>query len=232
MARAGIITRVTATFPLHAILWDLDGVVVDSFNGHFHAWQRIFAELGEPFTLDDFTRTFGMNNRGILHTLLAREMEEQEFWALSERKERYFRDAIRGNCRLLPGVADWLRRFDRLGLKQAIASSAPQENIDALLDELGVRRWFAAVASGAKLRGKPDPAVFLLAASLLRVEPGACLVIEDAVAGVEAAKRAGMRCLAVLTTNPPQKLARADGIVQDLAHFSEEALLALSASGG
>jgi len=129
-------------------------------------------------------------------------------------------------------VADWLRRFDRLGLKQAIASSAPQENIDALLDELGVRRWFAAVVSGATLRGKPDPAVFLLAASLLQVEPGACLVIEDAVAGVEAAKRAGMRCLAVLTTNPPQKLARADGIVQDLAHFSEEALLALSASGG
>ncbi|HNR02769.1 MAG TPA: HAD family phosphatase [Anaerolineaceae bacterium] len=205
-----------------AVLWDLDGVIVDSFDGHFRAWSRLFAELGEPFTLDDFRRTFGMNNRNIFKTLLARELPEEEFWRLSQRKEAYFREDIRGNARLLPGVADWLERFDRLGLKQAIASSAPQENIDAHLDELGIRAWFAAVASGEKLRGKPDPAVFLLAAKLLGVEPSECLVIEDAVPGVAAAKSAGMRCLAVLTTNPPEKLAQADMIVKDLAQFTGE----------
>ncbi len=212
------------TLPIKAILWDLDGVIVDSFDGHYRAWQRLFAELGEPFTLEDFTRTFGMNNRNIFKTLLARELPEDEFQVLSDRKEQYFREDIRGNAKLLPGVAEWLARFDRMGMKQAIASSAPQENIDAHIDELGIRGWFTAVVSGEKIPGKPDPAVFLLAAQLLGAAPAECLVIEDAVPGVTAAKSAGMRCLAVLTTNPAEKLAQADMIVQDLSHFTGEML--------
>ena len=227
-ARAGIIARMPEIIPIKAILWDLDGVIVDSFDGHYRAWQRVFAELGEPFTLEDFTRTFGMNNRNIFKTLLPRELDEEEFWRLSERKEQYFRAGIRGNCQLLPGVLDWLQRFDQLGLKQAIASSAPQQNIDAHLDELDIRHWFTAVASGEKLRGKPDPAVFLLAASLLKVAPSECLVIEDAVPGVAAARSAGMRCLAVLTTNPAEKLSRADLIVHDLTHFTPQGLAFLN----
>lgn len=224
---AGIIARMPETLPIKAILWDLDGVIVDSFDGHYRAWQRLFAELGEPFTLDDFTRTFGMNNRNIFKTLVARELPEAEFQRLSDRKEQYFRDGIRGNCRLLPGVEDWLKRFDRMGMKQAVASSAPQENIDAHLDELAIQRWFTAVVSGEKIPGKPDPAVFLQAAKLLGVAPAECLVIEDAVPGVAAAKSAGMRCLAVLTTNPPEKLSQADIIVQDLAYFTGEMLALL-----
>lgn len=215
------------TLPIKAILWDLDGVIVDSFDGHYHAWERLFAELGEPFTLEDFRRTFGMNNRNIFKTLLERELPEEEFWQLSDRKEKYFRDGIRSHAQLLPGVAHWLERFDRMGLKQAVASSAPQENIDAHLDELGIRGWFSAVVSGEKLSGKPDPAVFLLAAKLVGVEPANCLVIEDAVPGVAAAKSGGMRCLAVLTTNPADKLAKADMIVKDLTHFTGEMLVLL-----
>lgn len=215
------------TLPIKAILWDLDGVIVDSFDGHYRAWQRLFTELGEPFTLDDFRRTFGMNNRNIFKTLLARALPEEEMQRLSDRKEQFFRDGIRGTCRLLPGVVDWLERFDRLGMKQAVASSAPQENIDAHLDELDIRGWFEAVVSGEKIPGKPDPAVFLLAAQLVGVVPDNCLVIEDAVPGVAAAKSAGMRCLAVLTTNPPEKLAQADMIVQDLTALTYEMLKAL-----
>ncbi len=216
------------TLTIKAVLWDLDGVIVDSFDGHYRAWSRLFAELGEPFSLEDFRRTFGMNNRNIFKTLLARELPEEEFQQLSDRKERYFRADIRGNAQLLPGVAQWLERFDHMGLKQAVASSAPQENIDVHLDELGVRGWFAAVVSGEKLRGKPDPAVFLLAARLLGVEPAQCLVIEDAVPGVAAAKSAGMRCVAVLTSNPAEKLAQADLIVENLAHFTGEMLASLT----
>jgi len=192
--------------------------------------QRAFPRLAAHLrgALEDFTRTFGMNNRNIFKTLLPRELDEEEFWRLSERKEQYFRAGIRGNCQLLPGVLDWLQRFDQLGLKQAIASSAPQQNIDAHLDELDIRHWFTAVASGEKLRGKPDPAVFLLAASLLKVAPSECLVIEDAVPGVAAARSAGMRCLAVLTTNPAEKLSRADLIVHDLTHFTPQGLAFLN----
>ena len=214
----------TSLPPLKAVLWDMDGVIVDTFDGHFRAWKRIFKELEHPFSLEDFRRTFGMNNRGIFRTLLGYDLPEEEFQPLSERKEAYFREDIRGEAQLLPGVGEWLERFAGMGVKQALASSAPQANIDALLDELEIRRWFGAIASGATLRGKPDPAVFLLAAELLGVAPAECLVLEDAVAGVEAASRAGMKCVAVLTTNPAEALAGADVVVTDLTHFTGEML--------
>lgn len=213
--------------PIKAILWDMDGVIVDTFDGHYRAWKQLFTEMGCPFTLEDFRRTFGMNNRLIFRTLLGYELEEETFQRLSERKEVCFREGIRGSAQLLPGVAGWLERFRQMGLSQAVASSAPQANIDALLDELGVRGYFQAEAAGAELKGKPDPAVFLLAAQLLGVHPAECLVIEDSVAGVEAARRAGMRCVAVCTTNPPEKLAEAGIVVQDLSHFTPEMLQAI-----
>jgi len=126
----------------------MDGVLVDTFDGHYRAWSRIFAELAQPFTLDDFRRTFGMNNRNIFKTLLDRPLTEDEFQQLSERKEDYFRAGIRGNSRLLPGAGEWLERFSAAGLKQALGSSAPPENIDVHLAELNISatstRWFPA----------------------------------------------------------------------------------------
>lgn len=226
----GIIARMATSLPFTAVIWDMDGVLVDTFDGHFRAWSRLFSDLGHPFTLDDFRGTFGMNNRNIFKTLLGRPLAEDEFQLLSERKEVYFREGVRGTSRLLPGAADWLERFNALGLAQAVGSSAPQQNIDVHLDELDIRRFFTALASGADLPGKPAPAVFLLAARLLGVAPADCLVIEDAVPGVMAAKRAGMRCVAVLTTNPPEALRAADLIVPDLTHLTLEQLAELKMS--
>ncbi len=96
------------SLPFHAVLWDMDGVIVDSYDGHYHAWQRIFNELGHQLTEDEFARTFGMNNRLILYTILNRKLPEDEFQAISVRKEEYFRESIRGSAQLLPGVAAWL----------------------------------------------------------------------------------------------------------------------------
>jgi len=215
----------TTSLPFQAVLWDMDGVIVDSYDGHFHAWQRTFNELGHDLTEDEFARTFGMNNRLILYTILNRTLPEDEFQAVSDRKEEYFRSSIRGSAQLLPGVADWLERFKTMGIKQAVASSAPQANIDAMLEELGIRGYFQAEAAGAAIRGKPDPAVFLMAAEMLGTPPHACLVIEDAIAGVEAARRGGMKCVAVLTTNSAEKLSAADLIVKDLADLTPQALV-------
>jgi beta-phosphoglucomutase family hydrolase len=217
----------TTSLPFKAVIWDMDGVLVDTFDGHFRAWSRLFAELEHPFTLDYFRGTFGINNRNIFNALLDRPLAEDEFHLLSERKEQYFREGVRGSTRPLPGVVEWLQCFDRLGISQAVGSSAPQENIDVHLDELNIRRYFSAVASGADLPGKPDPAVFLLAARLLGVAPRDCLVVEDAVQGVEAAKRAGMRCVAVLTTNPAERLQQADLVLPDLTNLTLEQLAEL-----
>jgi len=207
-----------------AILWDMDGVIVDTYAGHFSSWQRSLAEVGQPFDDDTFRRTFGMNNRLILTHVYGREMEDEFVQKVSDRKEEIFRRDIKGVAQALPGVLNWLERFKDMGLKQAVASSAPQANIDALLDELNIRSYFQAEAAGSNLKGKPDPAVFLLAAELLGVDPLNCLVIEDSIAGVEAAKRAGSRCLALLTTNTAEKLSAADMIVKDLSLFTEEML--------
>jgi beta-phosphoglucomutase len=209
---------------LHAVLWDMDGVIVDTFDAHYHAWQQTFDELSQPFDIELFRKTFGMNNRLILTTIFERDLSERFIQRVSDRKELLFRESIKGAAKLLPGVKGWLSRFADMGIKQAVASSAPQANIDALLDELGIRSFFGAEAAGATLRGKPDPAVFLLAAQLLGVEPAHCLVIEDAVAGVEAARRAQMRCVAVLTTNPPEKLSGADVVLKDLNSLTGEIL--------
>lgn len=212
---------------LQAILWDMDGVLVDTYEGHYLSWKQSLDEVGQPYEEDTFRRTFGMNNRLIMATVFGRELDEAFIQKVSERKEEIFRRDIKGIVKVLPGVLDWLASFKQMGLKQAVASSAPQANIDALLDELGIRDYFQAEAAGSTLKGKPDPAVFLLAAEKLGVDPVNCLVIEDSIAGVEAAKRAGCQCLAVLTTNQASELTKADLIVKDLTLFNEELLKGL-----
>jgi beta-phosphoglucomutase family hydrolase len=198
------------------VIWDMDGVLVDTGEFHFQAWSRALPEFGIPFTRQLFRDTFGMNNAGILEVLLGETPAPELLAEISERKEQLFRRAVRGRVQPLPGVLAWLERLKAAGMRQAIASSAPPANIDALVGELGLRDYFDAMVSGFDLPGKPDPAVFLKAARRIGVPPERCVVVEDAVAGVEAARRAGMKCVAVTTTNPAQVLKGADVIVERL----------------
>ena len=198
------------------VVWDMDGVLADTGEFHFPAWSQALSEHGIPFTRESFRATFGMNNAGILAVLLGQTPAPELLTEISDRKERLFRQAVRGHAQPLPGVLAWLERLKAAGMRQAIASSAPPANIDALVDELGLRGYFDAIVSGSDLPGKPDPAVFLEAACLIGVPPERCVVVEDAVAGVEGARRAGMKCVAVTTTNPAQALKEADVIVEQL----------------
>lgn len=209
------------------ILWDMDGVLTSTGEFHFVAWSQTLADHKIPFSHDQFTATFGMNNAQILQILLGETFDQDLVAEISDTKEERFRQAMRGHAQLLPGVSEWLGRFKGWGFRQAIASSAPPANIDALVDELGIRPFFDAVVSGANIPGKPDPTVFLNAARLIDVPPQRCIVIEDAIAGVEAAKRAGMKCVAVTTTNPAEALKRADIVVEHLDLFSAEAFSSL-----
>lgn len=211
------------------VVWDLDGVLVDTGELHYLSWSRVLPEYGVPFNRESFRATFGMNNAGLLSILLGCPLEPTLLTEISERKEQMFRQAARGNVSPLPGVRAWLARLQSAGFRQAIASSAPQPNIDTLLDELGLRAYFAALVSGFDLPGKPDPATFLQAAQAIQVPPGRCVVVEDAIAGVEGTRRAGMKCIAVTTTNPAEALRGADIVVarlDDLAPDTFERLLA------
>jgi beta-phosphoglucomutase family hydrolase len=198
------------------VIWDMDGVLVDTGEFHFQAWSRALPEYGIPFSRELFRTTFGMNNAGILGVLLGQTPTPELLAEISDRKEQLFRQAVRGRVQPLPGVLAWLERLKAAGTRQAIASSAPPANIDALVDELGLRDYFDAMVSGFDLPGKPDPTLFLKVARLIGVPPERCVVVEDAVAGVEAARRAGMKCIAVTTTNPAHALNEADVIVEHL----------------
>ncbi|MCU0487995.1 MAG: HAD family phosphatase [Anaerolineales bacterium] len=198
-----------------AVLWDLDGTLVDSAEMHYQSWIGAFSEHSIPFDRDLFTRTFGMNNHSIITTLLGNpptELLEQ----ISERKEILYRQMIPTQLRLFPGVLDWLNRFKDRAIPMAVASSAPRQNIADSLQALQIGAYFQAIVSVFGRPGKPDPLVFLEAAQALHIPPERCIVVEDAIAGVEAARRAGMKCLAVLNTNSPEALNQADQVVERL----------------
>jgi HAD superfamily hydrolase (TIGR01509 family) len=209
------------------VLWDMDGVITDSGDKHYTSWQKALDQHGLPFSREFFQKTFGMNNRGILSLLLNRDATEQEVDTIGGLKEELFRQDIKGNLTSLPGVTDWLQRFVRAGIRQAVASSAPQKNIDAIIDELDLRNMFYTLVSGSELSGKPDPATFLLAAKRLCVNPVDCLVIEDATVGVEAARLGGMKCIAVCTTHPREALQNADIVVDRLEDLVSEDVVSL-----
>lgn len=198
------------------VLWDMDGVLVDTGEFHFRSWVEVLSTYGVPFSREFFRETFGMNNAGVLSSLLGERLTPELLAEISAKKEHWFREAVRGHARPLPGVRTWLERLQQAGYRQALASSAPKANIDVLVDELGLRGRFEVMLSGGDLPAKPDPTIFLNAARSLDVPAGHCVVVEDAVPGVEAAKRAGMKCIAVTTTNQASALTRADVVVKRL----------------
>jgi beta-phosphoglucomutase family hydrolase len=211
----------------YAIIWDMDGVLVNTGEYHYQAWKQTFDELDVPFSKEQFRETFGMNNSGILEIICGEKLPPDQEARISEHKEELFREAVKGNAKLLPGVGKALKNFSEWDLSQAIASSAPPKNIEVLVKELEIGKYFDAAVSGFDIPGKPDPSVFLKTARQLSVESKRCVVIEDAVAGVEGAKKAGMKCIAVTTTNTPDALSKADLIFDSLEELEQRTLFEL-----
>ena len=200
-----------------AIIWDMDGVIADTARYHFQAWQEVFSQRGATYTEADFKRNFGKRNDTIIGNTLGSGVSPSEIEAIAARKEASFRRRARSNIKPLPGALELIRSLKEHGFSQALGSSAPLENIKLVIQELGIAGSFKAIVSGREVsEGKPNPQVFLLAAKKLGVKPQDCVVIEDSIAGVMAAKRGGMHCLAVTNTHSSAKLARADLIVATL----------------
>jgi beta-phosphoglucomutase family hydrolase len=204
---------------LKAVLWDMDGVLADTSQLHFETWEIIFAEYGIPFDRQKFHQIYGLKNRDFLPFLAGEPLEVDWIDRIANEKEVAFRQHLPGRVAAFPGVIDCLGKFKSLGLKQAVASSAPPENIEAVVDELCIRQYFDALVNPGDLPGKPHPGVFLKAAQALGIPAENCIVIEDSLPGLKAAQRAGMRCIAVTNTNPPEALAQADLVVESLAQL-------------
>lgn len=199
-----------------AVIWDLDGVIIDSADEHRRAWQRLAKEEGVSFSDADFWATFGKRNDDIIPQFWG-SIAAQRLAQLANRKEVYFRGYIRDAAAFLPGALELMRGLHEAGYRQALASSTPVENIQLISDVLHLERYLSVLVSGeAVARGKPAPDIFLKAAAELGVPPLRSLVIEDAVAGIQAARAAGMRCIAVAGERDLPGLRAADLVVRDL----------------
>lgn len=181
------------------MLWDLDGTLIDSEEYHWRAWRDVMSAENVELTRQMFLESFGQRNDRILATWLGPDVPPDRVRRIGDAKEASYRDLMRaGGLDWLPGAYGWVRRLGASGWRQAIASSAPRANVDAVLDVLGATGLFDATVSAEDVRaGKPAPDVFLAAAAAVSVPPGRCVVVEDAPAGIDAARRAGMRSIGI-----------------------------------
>lgn len=197
---------------LYAVIWDVDGTLVDTAEMHFHAWARMAKQMGQPFSRHDFALTFGRRNPEIIRYLFHREFTDAEVTDIGERKEDYYRAEAEKGVQLLPGVRELIDALHSRGIPQGVGSSAPRANLDLILRLTNSSQYFEAIVGMEDTtRGKPDPQVFLVAAEKLGMPPDRCVVFEDAVAGVQAAKAGGMKCVAVTFVghHPADKLKAA-----------------------
>ncbi len=210
------------TSAVRAVLWDMDGTLIDSEEFHWIAWRDTMQKEGIPITRKQFLATFGQRNDAIIPQWLGTAATPERIKGIAAAKEHLYRDLVRKHgMRPLPGVATWLDRLQEAGWLQAIASSAPWKNIDVILEALSATHLFQAIVSAEDVHhGKPDPEVFLVAASRLVVLPANSIVVEDAVAGVEAAHRAGMHSIGVSRNG---KHLGADIVVQSLEQLDPDA---------
>ena len=199
------------------VLWDMDGVIADSYSFHFAAWQETFAKRGATLSKDDYVKLFGSTNDLIIHSVLGKEISQKDIIAIAQEKEETFRYKAQGNIKPFPGVIKLLNMIKNGNFKMALVSSAPKENIDFIISELNLETFFDCIISGQDVpAGKVSPQIYLLAAEKLEVEPTDCIVIEDFPAGIEAAKSTGMRCLAVTNFHPEKEVKQADKVVGSL----------------
>lgn len=202
---------------LEAVLWDMDGVIADTMKYHMGAWQDILKEMGVALTEEEFRPLFGQRHDNIIRYALGNNMTHAQIEALSDKKQRLYRQRVASDIRALPGAIELIKTLNKNKIKCALASSATKENVDVIMKGLGITGYFQAFVNGPEVaEGKPSPLIFQLAAKKLGAQPTNCVVLEDAIAGVTAAKKGGMKCVAVTNSLPREKLKDADLIVDSL----------------
>jgi beta-phosphoglucomutase len=216
----------------YGVIWDVDGTLVDTGEMHFASWVQLAKDLGKPFTRQMFKDTFGRRNPEIIAEVFGTHYTPEEVSAMGHSKEEYYRASAKHGVDLLPGVRPLLQALHAAGFKQAIGSSAPRQNVDLILDLTEAHQYFEAIVTMEDTtRGKPDPQVFQVGAEKLGLAPEKCLVMEDAVAGVQAAFAGGMKAIGIsFVGHHPEhtlKEAGANLVVNTLEQVSVESIYSI-----
>jgi beta-phosphoglucomutase family hydrolase len=200
-----------------AVIFDLDGTLVDNNAFHLQSWKQYIKNLGKEISEEEYNANInGRTNKDAAEYLFGKKMTKDEAMVYALEKEAVYRDMYAPHIKPVKGLIEMLDVLKKLNIPMAIATSGIQVNIDFMFDHIPIREYFSVVVNSAHInKGKPDPEIYLKAAELLEVAPESCLVFEDAVVGINSAKAAGMRVVAISTTHPEEELSGADLIVND-----------------
>lgn len=215
-----------------AVIFDMDGVLIDSYAAHFESWQVLAAENDVEYSQAEFVAGFGRTSPEVIAEQWSAKLPEltaERILELDTRKEEIFRDLISADFPAMDGAIELLTTLHGAGVALAVGSSGPAENVNLVIDRLGARELFTAAVTGNDVkRGKPDPQVFLRAAGQLDVAADRCVVVEDAPVGVTATHAAGMKCIGFTSTGrSAEDLRKADLVVGSLREIGVEEILRL-----
>ncbi len=209
-----------------AAIFDMDGVLVNNTKYHFKSWQFIAAKFGVRLTWKFFkTRINGRRAEEDVKIIAKEKVSAREIARLAGEKEKFYRDSYKKFIKPVKGLVGFLSTLKKNRIKVAMATSAPAENIKFVLGKTGTGRFFDKIIDSSQVKkGKPNPEVFLKAAKLIKAKPQNCVVFEDALNGIKAAQRAGMKIVAITTTNKAKDLRQADLVIKDFSGLSVEKL--------
>ena len=208
-----------------AAIFDMDGVLIDSYRPHFDSWRQMYHELGSEYDEEAFAADFGRTSGDILRRTFGPDLSDERIAAMDQRKELLYREIIRRDFPAMDGASELLQSLAADGFRMAVGSSGPPENIALSLELIPGGELISAVVTRADVtRGKPDPQVFQIAADRLGVLPDRCVVFEDALHGIQAANRAGMKSVALTGTLPRDAFDTADLVVDSLRDVTPQRL--------
>ena len=206
-----------------AVIFDMDGVLVDNHHFHLEAWVIFCRKFNIDLTPEEFRlKMFGGNNRNLLEKVLNRALTPVEIKQYADEKELIYRQLHAPTIEGVEGVIDFIHHLKKENIKIAVATAAPRENLDFVLSNLGLGAIFNVTVDDSQVtKGKPDPEIYLKTAALLGVDPGRCIVFEDSLTGISAAQSAGMKVIGVMTSLDETTLSHT---WKNIPHFKNQSI--------
>ena len=207
---------------MKGLIFDMDGTMIDNMMVHHRAWQQVLAENGLPLELEEVKEKIHGINEEILERLFGDRYTPEQRSAISWKKESMYREIFRKDLKLIPGCMDFIIEMKKREIPMVVASAAPPENIDFVLDNLEIRDYFKAVFHSKSVSfGKPHPEIFLKASEALKLDPADCIVFEDSPTGAKASANAGCRTIILTTTHQPAEFAEISNIIKFIPDFQQ-----------
>jgi beta-phosphoglucomutase family hydrolase len=216
------ISKLLNRFNAKAVIFDLDGTLIDNNAYHLKTWKIYLEKIGIDISEEAYRKNInGRTNKDALEYIYDRKMTEEEAMGFALEKEALYREVYKDDIKPVNGLIEFLQELKKLGIPMAIATSGIQPNIDFMFEHIAIKQYFSEVVNSSHIsKGKPDPEIYIKTASLLNLPPENCLVFEDAVVGVQAAHAAGMKAIAITTTQSAEELKNADMIIPDFTAHS------------